>query len=73
MYTVSRNPFARTEVVRFSVNVSPNGTCDWCGRTRLSKTGRNTLFRYATQSDGGRENVHTGQFCSKSCHDCYHG
>lgn len=37
---VSRDPFARTAIIRETVDAS--GGCDWCGRVRRS--GR--LFRY---------------------------
>jgi hypothetical protein len=67
MAYISRDPFARTELHRQSVEVS--GGCDWCGQQH--KSGK--LFQYRTESDGGRENRHTGLFCSKSCHDAYHG
>lgn len=68
---VSRDPYARTELHRFKT-VSHTG-CDNCGCKRTWK-GRPTsvLFRYETQSDGGRTNRHKGSFCSKSCHDAYH-
>ena len=73
MRQISSDPFARTELVRFRVEVSPTGTCDWCGGQRFTlKTHRNVLYRYATQSASGREYVHDGQFCSKSCHDSFH-
>lgn len=71
MTMISRDPFARTEVHR-RLEVGHNG-CDWCGAQRTHK-GATTwnLFRYYTETDGGRRHDHKGLFCSKSCHDSYH-
>lgn len=70
MTYVSRDPFARTELHReLSYNVSTarasGATCDWCGQTK-------TLYRYQTESDGGRVSRHPGRFCSASCFRSYH-
>ncbi len=65
---ISRDPFARTEVSREIVLPSCGQDCQWCGG--LNKRGK--LFRYITESDGGRSYPHTGLFCSKPCHDSYH-
>ena len=75
MTIISRDPFARQELHREVVNpevtqFSPCApTCSWCGQTR--KNG--SLFAYSTETDGGRTFTHRGLFCSKSCHDIYHG
>ena len=66
---VSRDPFARTELHRSIVYVAKSVTCDWCGNQRRNAS----LFRYSTESDGGRKFEHRGLFCSKPCHDAYHG
>jgi hypothetical protein len=72
MTMVSRDPFARSELHRSKA--VGHGGCDWCGGFRQHK-GKTTwlLFKYRTESDGGRVNEHKGVFCSKSCHDAYHG
>lgn len=65
---ISRDPFARTELHRCVPDQMSNLTCDWCGNRRA----RGGLFRYSTESDGGRKFDHRGLFCSKSCHDSFH-
>lgn len=63
---ISRDPFARTTLVRETVQC--NDRCAWCGSRR--KTG---MFRYGTQRDDrGGTNWHAGLFCSKGCHDDYY-
>ena len=68
MRTLSRDPFARTDTVRFTTPMYDRKPCDWCG----SKPGR---YQYATVTDSLRHNAATirGAFCSKSCHDSFHG
>lgn len=71
MTYINRDPFARTETHRETVRQPSTRQCDWCGTpTYMMKYDR--LFRYRTESDGGRVNVHNGLFCSKPCHDAYH-
>lgn len=62
---ISRDPFARQELHRESVKTTRD--CSWCG----SKRDNGTLYRYFTESDGGRRSEHSGVFCCKSCHDSY--
>ena len=80
---ISRDPFARTElhwrqITGHSVD-SVGGfgdrlyTCDWCGNVKRTPRGKPYAYRYATETDGGRSHDHKGTFCSKSCHDSYHG
>lgn len=73
MTYVSRNPFARTELHRDTINPADVSfarlTCDWCGSVRPD----GKLYVYQTESDGGRVSRHRGRFCCKSCHDSYHG
>ena len=70
MTMISRDPFGRTELHRTTVR-APGRTCDWCGRPHF--VGKvEALFRYSTESDGGRRSEHKGLFCSKSCHDDYY-
>ena len=72
MRQVRRDPFARTTLMRSSVN-SMLDTCDWCGGSRYFKGKMlNRLFVYMTVHDGGRKYIHGGKFCSASCHDSYH-
>lgn len=65
--SINRNPFARSETVRRIV-YTVRDTCDWCGDNRGGR-----LFEYGTAHDGGRTEWHTGRFCSKYCHNAYHG
>ena len=67
MAYISRDPFARSELHRETVDAG-NATCDWCGSVRKG----NKLYEYRTESDGGRTFPHEGLFCCKSCHDDYH-
>lgn len=62
--TVSRDPFARTELVRETVPVGARSPCWWCGQP-----GR---FTYSTETDGGRTYPHPGVFCSVYCFRTYH-
>lgn len=71
MTYINRDPFARTELHREARDVSVS-TCSWCGSVRTRKNGPSYLYRYSTESDGGRRYEHRGLFCSKSCHDSYH-
>lgn len=82
--TISRDPFARSETVRQTVtgHSADDATgfagrlyaCDWCGRTRTTRNGHPTAYRYGTERDDrpGRPDWHKGTFCSKQCHDSYH-
>lgn len=64
---LSRDPFARGDVVRKTVSAGPGG-CQWCGQVR--KSGR--LFRYGWWSDGGRQTWDDRQFCSVSCRNAFY-
>lgn len=73
MSLVSRNPFARTEIHRESVETK--NSCDWCGGYRYrARHGKriNRLFCYSIESDGGRKTAITGLFCSIACMKTYH-
>jgi len=65
--TVSRDPFARESTVRRSVR-SDLG-CSWCDHRRRS----GNLFLYGTMPDAGKLAWHKGLFCSRPCHDAFHG
>ncbi len=78
--TINRDPFARASLVREAVPLDEPRHCQFCGqrRQRHARPGDAIcahLFRYGTQPDSisGRINWHSGTFCSKSCHDAYHG
>lgn len=77
MRYLSRDPFARTTLLRAVVRPLVFGQdCRWCGGVRrTSRAGEPFLFRYGTEPDAIRSRVdwHTGEFCSKACHDAYHG
>lgn len=68
--SISRDPFARQEIVRTASPDYGGKGCRGCGNTRPS--GR--LFAYGTRPDSmsGQIHWHTGLFCSKSCHDIFH-
>jgi len=71
---VSRDPFARTELVRRTVLLPTRGshphgrTCAWCGGT----SARRRLFCYEVWHDGGRTDAIPGYFCSVGCMRSYH-
>jgi hypothetical protein len=69
---ISRDPFARQELHRERVTVQIEA-CRWCDGVKRTPAGKRYLFQYHTESDGGRTFPHSGPFCSKSCHDSYHG
>jgi hypothetical protein len=73
MRTLSRDPFARTETVR--ANYYNAGACSWCGQRGPERVGPRYLYQYGTVRDDrpGSVNWHRGVFCSKGCHDAYHG
>ena len=73
MAYVSRDPFAREETHRTSLpapaSTSPVTGCAWCGNLN----GRGGLYRYRTETDGGRTNEDTRAFCSIDCRRTYYG
>lgn len=71
MRTIKHDGMARQSLVRETVR-STKG-CTECGSWEHYD---HALFRYGTQRDdrmNGSVDWHTGLFCSKSCHDGYHG
>ena len=69
---ISRDPFARTTLVRRTVDCLVG--CWWCGSHNRRRP--DTLFEYGTERDGISASYvgphwHKGLFCSKSCHDSY--
>jgi hypothetical protein len=81
MAMVSRDPFAREELHRSTVEVTRE-SCAWCGqrrcpgakrRTLAAQTGlRYFLYRYRVETDGGRRHEDRELFCSKSCRTTYY-
>lgn len=83
MRTLSRDPFARHDVVRLMVPRSAfgiNAECAWCGARVLPYPdgspiqGRTVkrLYRYGTLPDGRSfPTCHPRAFCSKSCYHSY--
>jgi len=65
---VSRDPFARVELVRMAVDTDE--TCAFCGQRR--KTGK--LFNYGVERDGINTRPHwdTHLFCSVRCYRHFH-
>lgn len=75
MHQISRDPFARTTLLRERIYVHSE-TCVWCGHQKvIAHSSQRYLFRYSTKKDGihTQPQPHSGLFCSKSCHDSYHG
>ncbi len=77
---INRDPFARANLVREAVPLDEQCSCKFCGKLRKRHARALDLicahlFRYGTQPDSirGGINWHDGTFCSKSCHDAYHG
>jgi hypothetical protein len=75
MRVLSHDGFARRSTVRMNDHVSSLATCDWCGSPAKPIGSLYYLYRYGTLSDGygARADIHKGTFCSKACHDAYHG
>lgn len=68
---ISRDPFARTTLVRRVV--ATTSTCNWCGGQRIGQRIGQRLFEYGTERDDrSRPDWHKGLYCSKECHDVYH-
>ena len=68
---VKRDAFARWELHRSTVKVWHGETCSWCGNARKSKTGGAYLYRYCTETDGGRKTEYPKLFCSAECFRSY--
>ena len=61
---ISRDQFARHDIVRATVPKSERKSCEWCGY----RPGR---FRYGIAPDAGRPWLDAEAFCCKSCADSY--
>lgn len=62
---LSRDPFARTTLVRQLIPKAERKQCAFCGRV--------ARFRYGQSPDSGRTYINPKQFCSLSCSRAYHG
>ena len=71
MAMVSRDAFARTELHRETVKCWSGETCRWCGGFKPSKTGGRYLYRFRSESDGGRVMPVAGLYCSSACFKTY--
>lgn len=69
MALVSRDPFARTELHRQTIDnrTRPRQeSCKWCGQMPRR------LHCYHTEHDGGRRDQHIGFFCNVGCMRSYY-
>lgn len=73
MRVISRDPYARTELVRERTYWPDPLYCAFCGTIHETPKGDRYLYQYGTAHDGGRTDWHRGAYCSKSCHDAFHG
>jgi hypothetical protein len=64
--SISRDPFARGDVVRETILPRYRSSCAWCG----SRPGR---FRYGWSDDGRPADIgwSNREFCSIDCHRSY--
>ena len=72
MLTFARDCFAREELTRRNEYVAGPRSCDWCGQTMRTKSGRAYLYRYGVWTDGGRKSDIRGLFCSNDCRKSFH-
>jgi hypothetical protein len=72
---ISRDPFAREEIIRMRVPIVFNGaSCSFCGQVKHSGKARNPyLFQYGIERDSGARAWSKGLFCSIGCYRLYHG
>jgi hypothetical protein len=73
---ISRDPFARRNVVRETVRLdseTANTTCAWCGQVKTRPSGHTFLYRYGWDDDQGprQSSMQTKMFCSRSCERSY--
>ena len=73
MTQVSRDPFARTTIMRERIYGLSDPTCQFCGQTHKTPKGRPYLYRYYLDSDGGLRQKFPGLFCSIDCMRSYNG
>jgi len=66
----ARDPFARGQRTRELVYVDE--ACAWCGAKPATHKGRQYLYRYGWDSDGGRSSQDARMFCCVGCRDSYH-
>lgn len=66
---ISRDPFAREDIVRTTMQPLDRCSCSWCGRV-------NAKYRYGVQRDSILHRAaewFSGIFCSIDCCRSYHG
>ena len=81
MRQISRDPFARSTLLRYVAECSDTETCTTCGAVRVkNKAGRlQPLYQYMNHSDGMNSaplrapSWIKGKFCSIGCWRQYHG
>lgn len=74
MALVNRDPFARHELHRESIDVGlASSGCAWCGSKRVTRGGNYRLYRYRTETDGGRTSTEDRLFCSAGCRRAFWG
>jgi hypothetical protein len=78
---VSRDPFARQELHKERVDVTPSSpdstkvTCDFCASVKTGyrkNKSMHYLFKFRVENDGGSTNEIKGLFCSTECMKRYH-
>jgi len=72
--SLSHDAFSRCSLERERVHVYPGRSCDWCGSTRHTPTGRYYLYRYQVIPDGSIYRPAMGPerlFCSRPCWSLY--
>jgi hypothetical protein len=74
MRALARDPFARTTLVRDTIQLTGNQSCDFCGGGTTLRRRIPFLFRFGTAPAAihSRVTSHQGAFCSRSCHDAHH-
>ena len=77
MHTISRDSFARTELVRKAIHASLGSTqtCDFCGQEGVQRNDHHTLYEYGYEEDsasGSRIHMMKGEFCCIGCFRAYH-
>ena len=69
---ISHDGFARTALYRKREYDLPTSRgCTWCGQEHRTPKGRPYLYRYQTESDGGRAFGWGNPFCSIDCMRTY--
>jgi hypothetical protein len=67
--TISRDPFAREDVIRRVHHTVQD--CDFCGQYRTRKGKKQPPFEYGCWPDGGKTSWDGHVFCSLACRKAY--